>query len=84
MHVGLLTLSTLNMLRNNSFITQSQRRKLLTAARAFYRDSFLYVLEKVDANNEFWKHALRVNFLKRKEASWQGANYFIVKYHLLL
>ena len=84
MHVGLLTLSTLNKLTNDGSITQSQRKKLLTAAQAFYRESLVYVLEKMDANNEFWMHAVWVNFLKRNEASWEDVNYFIVKYHSLL
>ena len=84
MHIGLLTSTTLNKLTNDGTITQNQRRRMLTAAQAFYKESLIYVLEKMDANNEFWMHAVWINYLKRSKAKWEDVNYFIMKYQRLL
>ena len=38
----------------------------------------------MDANNEFWMHAVWINYLKRSKAKWEDVNYFIMKYQGLL
>ena len=81
-HIGLSTKSTLNRLRNKGEITNSQYQKTLRACQAFYRESLLYVLTKM--NNIFWKHCQWIDYFNRTNASWESVHYFTTHFSNIL
>ena len=65
-------------------ISKTQHEKLLKACQGFYKSSLGYVMKKMDVNNEFWEHAMWINFFDRKKAKWSDVTYFVTKYKQLL
>ena len=42
------------------------------------------MLNKIAFNEDFWFHAIWINFFNRKVAKWSDVNYFVERYHKLL
>ena len=83
-HVGFSTMMTLRRLYEEGLISKHDKFKQLEAAQAFYQSSLEYVLKKMAFKDEFWIHAVWINFSNRKSAKWDSVNYFLTKYCDLL
>ena len=55
--LGLMTNSELNDLLENGDILEIQHKKFIVGAIEFYKVSLNYVLEKINVEALFWKHA---------------------------
>ena len=84
MHVGLNTMLLLRRLFNEGDIDQAQSDKFLLSAQSFYKESLLYVLNKMDSKHDFWIHDVWINFFNRENAHWDDVNYFVERYESIL
>ena len=86
-HIGLKPITILADLLegiDGEPISKTQHEKFLKACQGFYKSSLGYAMKKMDVNNEFWEHAMWINFFDRKEAKWSDVTYFVTKYKQLL
>ena len=67
--LGLMTKSKLNDLLENGDISEVQYQKFIVVAIEFYKVSLKYVLEKMNVEALFWKHAVWVDFEGRANAN---------------
>ena len=63
----------------DDFISDYEKTKVLEAAREFYKCS-----SKMAFKDEFWTHAVRINFLNSNTAKWDDVNYIVNRYRELL
>ena len=84
MHVGFNTMLLLRRLFNEGDIDQAQSDKFLLSAQSFYKESLLYVLNKMDSKHDFWIHDVWINFFNRENAHWDDVNYFVERYESIL
>ena len=84
MHVGFNTMLLLRRLFNEGDIDQAQSDKFLLSAQSFYKESLLYVLNKMDSKHDFWIHDVWINFFNRENEHWDDINYFVERYELIL
>ena len=80
MHVGFNTMLLLRYLFSEGDIEQVQSDKFLLSAQSFYKESLLYVLNKMDSKHDFWIQAVWINVFNRGNALWDDVNYFVEKY----
>ena len=83
-HIGLTSKSKLEKLLREGDITKQQYTRVLQACQAFYKASLNYVLEKMDSKNEFWIHAVWIDFFERSSAKWSDVHFFIHSYNTVV
>ena len=82
-HIGLITKSALNRLRNDGEITKSQYQKTKRVCQAFYQKSLRHVLTKMH-NNHLWKHCQRIDLFGRRNASWNSVQFIVTQFSNIL
>ena len=61
-NIGLSAMMKLFDLYEEGSITNEDKLKVFKAAQAFYKSSLEYVLNKIAFNEDFWIHAIWINF----------------------
>ena len=83
-HIGLTSKSKLKQLLREGDIIKQQYTRVLQACQAFCKASLNYVLEKMDSKNEFWIHAVWIDFFERTNAKWSDVEFFILSFKTVL
>ena len=68
MHVGFNIMLLLRLLLNEDDVDQVQSDKFLLGTQSFYKESLLYILNKMDSKHNFWIHPVWINFFNRESA----------------
>ena len=50
--------------------SERDQNNFFRAAQEFYKESLIYVINKLPVNEPFWKAAVWVNYFNRPSASW--------------
>ena len=76
----LMTKSKLHDLLENGDISEVQYKKFIVGAIEFYKVSLKYILEKMNVEALFWKHAVWADFEERANANWSDCEFFSLKF----
>ena len=75
--LGGTTKFTLNRLGNNGTISDSDYKKLHSAAHHYFKSSLKYILEKFLVNNDVLCNVVWVDVLHRIDARWDHVQFFL-------
>ena len=81
--LGLMTKSKLHDLLENGDLSEVQYGKFIVVAIEFYKVSLKYILEKMNVEALFWKHAVWDDFEERANANWSDCEFFALKFAVL-
>ena len=82
--VSFTTKNLLKKLFNDGEIYKLQYNNVFEAARTFYKESWKYVIKKMDMTDAFWNHPVWVGFFSRETAKWSDIEYFISRHEGIL
>ena len=68
----------------NGYISEVQYEKIIVGAIEFYKVLLKYVLEKINVEALFWKHAVWFDFEKRANANWADCEIFALRFDNVL
>ena len=61
----------------STLISEVQYEEFIVGAIEFYKVSLKYVLEKMNVEALFWKHAVWVDFEEPANANWSDVNFLL-------
>ena len=81
--LGGTTKFTLNRLRNNGTISDSDYKKIHDAAHHYFKSSLKYILEKFPINSDILCNAVWVDVSNHLNATWENVQFFLDKFFSL-
>ena len=77
LEVGLNARCKINRMFNDRDISQYQKNKFYSSARAFYERAFKYALDNLPHSDDLLRHTEVVNWEHRKDATIDSVTYFV-------
>ena len=78
--LGGTTKFTLNRLRNNGTISETEYLKVHRSAFHYFKNALEYILEKFPITNEVISNSIWIDVEKRLQAKWENLEFFLEKF----